>query len=97
MMGPFKKQKTSTHTITVTNSFESQKMAGNPREIGGSDSSDSEGDVDREEAHDAQMAVNPRNPPGHRPARVPIIDINHQIIDMNRVYWNQTSVAVLVD
>lgn len=34
-------------------------MAGNPREIGWSESSDSEGDIDMEEAHDAQLAHNP--------------------------------------
>lgn len=72
-------------------------MSRNNREIGWSDSSDSDEGVDREEIHDASLAQNPRNPPGHRNARVPVIEFNHQFIDMNRGYWNQSLIAVIID
>lgn len=72
-------------------------MAGNPREIGWSDSSDSDEGIDIEEAHDAGLAENPREPPGHRAARVLVVEFNHQFIDMNRAYWNCSLVAVLID
>lgn len=69
----------------------------NRREIGWTDSSDSEAGSDHEEAHDAAHAANPREPPTHRPSRVPVVEFDHQVIDMNRNFWNRCLIGVLID
>lgn len=62
------------------------KMNPNPREIGWTESSESDDDVDVEEAHDVQANHNPRNPPGHRPVRAPVVEFEFQYIDMSHAF-----------
>lgn len=71
-MGPFKKHRTLT-LDNIDNLLEF-KMPRYQREIGWTNPNDSEGGIDVEETHDAQTPKNPRNPPGHRLAHVPVFN-----------------------
>lgn len=101
MDSAFKRRRISPYSPSSTSPLSDKifpKMASsNRREVGWTDSSESEDGSDHEEAHDAQVADNSRNPPGHRASRVPVVEFDHQIIDLNRGYWNCYLIGVLID
>lgn len=69
----------------------------NPREFGWVESSDSDRDIDIDEAEDRHHANQPKSPSRLRIARGPVIRINPRMTHNYRRFWRNCLIGTLVD